>query len=148
MSGEKTPFPIAATKFDELFARFSPDGKFVAYQSSESGRSEIYVQEFPEAHNKWQVSTSGGGAVYWRRDGKELFYRNGPRVMSVPIQISPTMTIGTPTELFQAPFALGVTVRSRLLPAADGQRFLILASPNREVSLPASVVLNWTESLK
>jgi Tol biopolymer transport system component len=148
MTGDKTPIPIAATKFDELFARFSPDGKFVAYQSSESGRSEIYLQEFPEAHNKVQVSTSGGGAVYWRKDGKELFYRNGPRVMAVPIQTSPTVTIGTPTELFQAPFAQGVTVRSRLTPAADGQRFLILASPNRELSQPASVVLNWTEALK
>jgi Tol biopolymer transport system component len=148
MTGDKTPIPIAATKFDELFARFSPDGRFVAYQSSESGRSEVYVQEFPEAHNKLQVSTSGGGAAYWRRDGKELFYRNGPRVMAVPIQTSPTMTIGTPIELFQAPFAQGVTVRSRMLPSADGQRFLILASPNREVSQPASVVLNWTDTLK
>jgi Tol biopolymer transport system component len=148
MTGDKTPVPIAATKFNELFARFSPDGKFVAYQSDESGRSEIYLQEFPDAHNKLQVSTSGGGAAYWRRDGKELFYRNGPRVMAVPIQTSPTMTIGTPTELFQAPFAQGVTVRSRLLPSADGQKFLILASPNREVSQPASVVLNWTGTLK
>jgi Tol biopolymer transport system component len=148
MTGDKTPVPIAATKFNELFARFSPDGKFVAYQSDESGRSEIYLQEFPDAHNKLQVSTSGGGAAYWRRDGKELFYRNGPRVMAVSIQTSPTMTIGTPTELFQAPFAQGVTVRSRLLPSADGQKFLILASPNREVSQPASVVLNWTGTLK
>jgi Tol biopolymer transport system component len=148
ITGDKTPIPIAATKFNELFARFSPDGKFVAYQTDESGRSEIYLQEFPEAHNKLQVSTSGGGGVYWRKDGKELFYRNGPRVMSVAIQTSPTVTIGTPTELFQAPFAQGVTVRSRMLPSADGQRFLVLASPNREVSQPASVVLNWTESLK
>jgi Tol biopolymer transport system component len=148
LTGDKTPFPISATKFDEFFAHFSPDGKFVAYQSAESGRSEVYIQEFPEARNKLQVSTNGGGGVYWRGDGKELFYRNGPRVMAVPIQTSPTMTIGTPVELFQAPFAQGVTVRARMMASRDGQRFLVLASPNREVSQPASVVLNWTEALK
>ena len=57
MSGDKKPFPVAQTKFDELFATFSPDGKYIAYQSNESGRAEVYVQEFPEARNKWQVST-------------------------------------------------------------------------------------------
>jgi serine/threonine protein kinase/Tol biopolymer transport system component len=147
-TGDKKPIPVAQTKFDELFARFSPDGRYVAYFSNESGRAEVYVQEFPEPKNKVQVSTSGGTDVYWRRDGKELFYRNGPRLMAVPIQTSPTFTVGTPTELFQAPFATGVTVRSRYIPAKDGQRFLVLASPNREVSQPASVVLNWTEALK
>ena len=88
MTGEKKPFPVAQTKFDELFARFSPDGKYVAYQSNESGRAEVYVQEFPEAHNKWQVSTSGGNDAYWRADGKELFYRNGPRLIAVPVQMT------------------------------------------------------------
>src|SRR5204862_7108057 len=125
-----------------------PDGRYGAYQSNESGRAEVYVQEFPEAHNKVQVSTSGGNDVHWRRDGKELFYRNGPRLMAVPIQTTPTVTLGKPVELFQAPFATGVTLRSRYVPMADGQKFLVLASPNRETSQPASVVLNWTEALK
>ena len=125
MTGEKKPFPVAQTKFDELFARFSPDGKFVAYQSNESGRAEVYVQEFPEAHNKWQVSTSGGNDVYWRADGKELFYRNGPRLIAVPVQMTAQApAFGAPTELFQAPFATGVTLRSRYRPTPDGQKFL------------------------
>ena len=69
--------------------------------------------------------------------------------MAVPVQMtSQTTTFGTPTELFQAPFATGVTVRSRYCRSPDGQKFLVLASPNREMSQPASVVLNWTDTLK
>ena len=60
MEGDRKPIPLVKTKFNELFATFSPDGKYIAYHSNESGRPEIYVQEFPEARNKWQVSTEGG----------------------------------------------------------------------------------------
>ena len=77
IDGDRKPFAIAKTKFNELWATFSPDGKYVAYQSNESGRSEIYVHEFPEARNKWQVSTEGGTEPFWRGDGRELFYRAG-----------------------------------------------------------------------
>ena len=65
------------TRFDELFATFSPDGHYVAYQSNESGRIEVYVQEFPEARNKWQISTQGGTQAFWRARRPELFYRAG-----------------------------------------------------------------------
>ena len=146
-AGDKKPFPIVKTKFNELFATFSPDGKYVAYSSNESGRPEVYVQEFPEARNKWQVSTNGGGEVFWRGDGKELFYRAGNRVMAVPIQEGATFTVGTPVELFQAPFAV-VTVRGHYRPTPDGQRFLVIASLGKEAVHPASVVLNWTAALK
>jgi hypothetical protein len=127
---------------------FSPDHKFVVYRSDESGRNEVYVQEFPEPKNKWQVSTTGGTDPYWRSDGKELFYRAGSSIMSVPVQTSPTFTMGTPIELFQAPIATDVRIRARYLPSADGQRFLVLSRQGRDAVQPASVVLNWTEALK
>jgi len=76
-----------------------------------------------------------------------MFYRSGQRVMAVPVQWSPEFTVGTPVELFQAPVAAGITTRARYQPAADGQRFLVLASRGRDAVQPASVVLNWTEAL-
>jgi eukaryotic-like serine/threonine-protein kinase len=148
LTGDKKPFPVAQTKFDEMFPRFSPDHKYIAYTSNESGRNEVYVQEFPEARNKWQVSTTGGSDTYWRADGKELFYRSGSRILSVPVEMGGSLTFGTPTELFQAPIATDVTVRSRFMPTADGQRFLVLSTLGRDAVQPASVVLNWTEALK
>ena len=147
VDGDRKPFPIVKTTFAELWATFSPDGKYIAYQSTESGRAEIYIHEFPEARNKWQVSTEGGVEPFWRRDGRELFYRTGQRVMSVPVQIGSTFTIGTPVQLFQTRFAT-VTVRARYRPAHDGQRFLVLAPLAREAEQPAAVVLNWTAALK
>ena len=146
LTGDKKPIPIVATQFNEMWATFSPDGKYIAYQSNESGRNEIYVQEFPEAHNKWQISTEGGLEPYWRGDGRELFYRSGSRVMSVPLQIGSTFTAGTPVPLLQTRFATS-TVRGRYRPTPDGQRFLVLSPLAREAEQPAAVVLNWTTAL-
>jgi Tol biopolymer transport system component len=144
--GERKPIPIVKTPFAELWATFSPDGKYIAYQSNESGRAEIYVREFPEARNKWQVSTEGGTEPYWRRDGRELFYRAGSRVMAVPVQAGATFIAGTPAPLFQTRFATA-TVRGRYRPAPDGQRFLVLSALAREAEQPAAVVINWTSAL-
>ena len=147
VDGDRKPVSIVQTQFSEMWATFSPDGRHIAYQSNESGRAEIYVHEFPEARNKWQVSTEGGVEPYWRRDGRELFYRTGPRLMAVPVQAGATFTVGTPVELFQTRFA-NVTVRGRYRPSRDGQRFLVLAPLARETEQPAAVVLNWTATLK
>jgi Tol biopolymer transport system component len=146
MEGEHKPIPVLRTQFNELWATFSPDGKYIAYQSNESGRGEIYVQEFPDARNKWQVSTEGGAEPYWRADGKELFYRSGPRVMAVPVQLGTSFVAGTPAALFETRFS-GVIARGLYRPAPDGQRFLVLASPASSADQPAAVVLNWTSSL-
>ena len=121
LSGDRKPFPLVKTKFDELFATFSPDGRYIAYMSAESGRMEVYVQEFPEPRNKWQVSTSGGNEPFWRADGRELFYRSVSRVMAVPVQTGETFTVGTPVQLFETRFA-AVTVRAHYRPTPDGQR--------------------------
>ena len=144
--GDRKPFPVVKTKFNELFATFSPDGKYIAYQSNESGRAEVYVVDFPDARTKVQVSTNGGTEAYWRRDGKELYYRLGSRVMAVPVQFTPSFSAGDPVQLFQTPFA-ALVARSHYRPTADGQRFLLLAPLGADVNKPASVVLNWTAAL-
>ena len=146
-AGDRKPIPIVKTQFAELWATFSPDGKYVAYQSNESGRAEIYVHEFPEARTKWQVSTAGGTEPYWRRDGRELYYRQGPRVVAVPVQAGATFSAGDPVTLFQTRFATSI-VRGRYRPTPDGQRFLVLASLARDVEQPAAVVLNWAAALR
>jgi WD40 repeat protein len=147
MDGDKKPFAIGDTKFNEMWATLSPDGKYVAYQSNESGRQEIYVHEFPEARNKWQVSTEGGTQAFWRGDGRELFYRAGTGLMAVPVAAGSAFTVGTPVRLFETRFA-AVTTRGHYRPTPDGQRFLVLSPLARETEQPAAVVLNWPATLK
>ena len=104
LDGDRKPFPVVQTNFDERDGQFSPDGKWIAYQSNESGRFEIYVQPFPGPGGKSQVSTNGGAQVRWRRDGKELFYiALDGRLMAVPIRLASNgqaVEAGTPVPLF------------------------------------------------
>ena len=129
--------------------RFSPDGKWIAYSSNESGRWEIYVTSFPEAHGKWQVSNSGGDQARWRGDGKELFYLSTDnKIMAVPVKTGSNFDAGTPTALFQAnPREMFAT--SELFSydvSSDGQKFLINTQLKTEMT-PMSVVLNWSTKL-
>ncbi|MGH9409878.1 MAG: protein kinase domain-containing protein [Vicinamibacterales bacterium] len=147
MEGDHKPIPIVRTQFNELWATFSPDGKYIAYQSNESGRYEIYVQEFPEARNKWQISANGGLEPYWNRNGRELFYRSGASIMAVPVTPGPPFVAGTPAALFQTRFSES-TVRGLYRPWPDGQRFLVLAARAAQTDVPATVVLNWSSALR
>src|SRR5213083_2964398 len=93
LDGDRKPFPVVQTDFEERDGQFSPDGKWIAYQSNESGRFEIHVQPFSgserQVSGKWQVSTTGGAQVRWRHDGKELFYiALDGRLMAVPIRLA------------------------------------------------------------
>ncbi len=100
MSGEKKPFPVAKTRFSEMFGGFSPDAKYVAYSTDESGQQEVYFQDFPEARDKWQVSTKRGTQPFWSGNGKEIFYRApDARVMSVPVTIAGGFEAGVDQEL-------------------------------------------------
>jgi Tol biopolymer transport system component len=131
-------------------SQFSPDGKWVAYSSNETGRWEIYVTSFPEARGKWQVSTGGGEQPRWRGDGKELFYLSpDAEMMAAPVTTGANFDAGTPVALFQTNprqpvplfdlFAYDVT--------RDGQRFLILTQLKQAETAPMSIVLNWTAKL-
>jgi eukaryotic-like serine/threonine-protein kinase len=145
-SGGK-PFPVAQSRFDEREGQFSPDGQWVAYQSNESGRFEIYLQSFPDPKTKVQVSANGGAQVRWRRDGKEMFYvALDGRLMSIPILgTSPErVETGPPVPLFLTHIggAIGGPQKQQYDVSLDGQRFLmntvVQASPP-----PISVTLNW-----
>jgi eukaryotic-like serine/threonine-protein kinase len=130
-------------------ARFSPDGKWIAYSSNESGRWEIYITSFPEAKGKWQVSNAGGEQPRWRGDGKELFYlSNDSKMMAVPVKTGSNFDAGTPASLFQAnPREMFAT--SELFSydvSKDGQKFL-LNTQLKTAMAPMSVVLNWNAKL-
>ena len=129
--------------------RFSPDGKWVAYSSNESGRWEIYVTSFPEAHGKWQVSNTGGDQPRWRADGKELFYlSNDSKIVAVPVKTGSNFDAGTPAVLFQAnPREMFATSELFSFDVSnDGQKFLINTQLKTEMT-PMSLLLNWSAKL-
>jgi Tol biopolymer transport system component len=147
--GDRKPFPAVQTTFDERDAKFSPDGKWIAYQSNESGRFEIYVQPFPAQSGKVQVSTGGGTQVRWRRDGKEIFYIGlDQRLMAVPIRIDASHQSVEPS----APVPLFVTHIGGALQqgapmqqydvSADGKQFL-MNTVTEQAALPITVIVNW-----
>jgi hypothetical protein len=146
LSGDRKPFEVVKTRFEERDAQFSPDGQWIAYQSDESGRFEIYVQPFQRAGPRTRISAHGGVQARWRRDGKELYYLslNGEFV-AVPVSFSAEGTIKTRTgaTLFQARVG---AVQDISLPhyivSPDGQRFLV-DTVVEETSAPITVILNW-----
>jgi len=139
------------TQFREGLARVSPDGRWLAYASTESGPAEVYVRPFtPEAPAgtgaKWLVSKGGGLRSIWRPDGKELFYLSlGSQIMAVDIDTSKGFQAGTPRRMFAGP-PLATTTSWDLSP--DGKRFLFVAPPNAGRTIPFTVVLNWAAGLK
>jgi Tol biopolymer transport system component len=140
------PQPLVVSSAQELQGQFSPDTRWVAYTSDESGTPEVYVRKFPDAAGKWQVSTRGGTQPRWRRDGKELFYLAlDGRLMAVTVATSNNaIETGAPRELFNT----GITGsfldrRNQYVVTRDGQRFLVNISAEDENSAPITVVLNW-----
>jgi len=131
-------------------AQFSPDGKWVAYASNETGKWEIYVTSFPDARGRWQVSAGGGEQPRWRGDGKELFYLSlEGKMMAAPVTMGANFDAGTPVALFQTTPRQPVLV-SDLFGydvSRDGQRFLINTQVKQAESAPMSVVLNWPAKL-
>jgi dipeptidyl aminopeptidase/acylaminoacyl peptidase len=142
------PFLVVRTNFDDRDAQFSPDGKWIAYQSNESGRHEIYVQRFPGPGGKWQMSSNGGAQVRWRPDGKELFYiALDDRLMAIPLRFAPdgqAVEAGAPVPLFVT--RVGGAVRGRYthqyMVSPDGQRFL-MNTVTEQATSPITVILNW-----
>jgi Tol biopolymer transport system component len=142
------PIPVAATKSQEGQARFSPDGRWIAYSSDESGRPEVYVQAMPPEQTRITISTSGGAQPMWRRDGKELFYLAlDNTVMAVPLRSATSIDAGAPVALFKARIDESnfMAVRNHYAVSSDGQRFLINSVTAGANQL--SVVLNWNAAL-
>ena len=144
------PFPLMTSKFTEAQAQVSPDGRWIAYASDESGRFEVYVTQFPQKRGRWQVSTTGGSQPWWRGDGRELFYL-GPdqTLMSVAVAADDAFQASVPTALFKANFPAVVPAYwGNYCVTADGQRFLVCELLPEAATTPINVVLNWTAALK
>jgi eukaryotic-like serine/threonine-protein kinase len=154
VSGQHKPRPFLATPANETGGRISPDGRWIAYTSDESGRNEIYVTSFPEPRGTTRISTDGGMQPEWRRDGNELFYRTQDRrLMAVPIKGGAALDAGKPHSLFELPpeppaWIQGEADQRVYAPSADGQRFLIAVPVGEGSSAPITVVLNWDAELK
>jgi Tol biopolymer transport system component len=139
--------PFVQTAFVERDARFSPDGRWVAYVSDESGKFEVYVQPVVKSGAKWQISTDGGFQPRWRRDGKELFYvAPDKRLMTVQTRSGATFDAGIPQSLFEMRVG-DVTMWPLYDVTADGQQFLISAASQEGDSLRIAVVVNWVKAL-
>jgi hypothetical protein len=143
--------PFIATRFNEGGASFSPDGRWLAYVSNESGRAEIYVQPYPGPGGKWQISTDGGTEPLWNRNGRELFYRSGNKMMAVQVTMQPAFTAGKPEVLFEKEYSASEFPATGIAydVSADGQRFLMVKESEQATALTQiNVVLNWFEELK
>jgi hypothetical protein len=159
MKGNREWRPLLNQKYNELHPRISPDGKWMAYPSDESGRYEIYVHAFPDVNKgRWQVSTSGGDTPLWSPDGRELFYQSDDAVMGVSAEAEPTFKAGKPETLFRGTYVRFPTSVYDTQPwdiHPDGKRFLMLkpssstrAAPAADVPRKINIVLNWLEELK
>jgi eukaryotic-like serine/threonine-protein kinase len=158
LEGDRIPIPFLRTEFNEADGHFSPDMRWVAYTSDESGSYEIYVRGFSQRSGtsadtggKWQVSVGGGTGAHWRKEGKELYYRAlDDRIMVVSVTAGAVFQSGTPTPLFQAPADPAEAVLPKLTSCwdvtSDGNRFL-LTTPAEETT-PFTIILNWQAGLK
>ena len=142
--------PYLTTAADETIPVFSPDGRYVAYVSSESGRSEIYVRPFPEGGGKWQVSITGGMQPRWRSDGQELFYVEDDQLMVVSVSTVQGFSPGTPKLLFRDRWLRSSYQKQRYDVSADGQRFVLTERVEDESGQRPTirVVQNWYEEFR
>jgi eukaryotic-like serine/threonine-protein kinase len=147
LTGNARPQPFLRTRFTEGAATFSPDGRWIAYVSDESGQYEVYVRPYPPGPGKWQVSTAGGEEGIWSQDGKELFYRNGNRVDGGPCESRSGVQGGDADAAVRRPYANVGGLSYDVAP--DGRRFLLL-EPAEQDAAPVThlnVVLNWFEDV-
>ena len=141
-----TGTPVQQSTFSERAAQLSPDGRWLAYTTDETGRSEVFVQAYPGPGGKWRVSTGGGGASHWRADGRELFYRTPDgMLMAVPVRAEGDgLDVGAPVTLFQRPSPASTLLRNSYDVSPDGQRFLVnVLLEDRDRGGTINVVINW-----
>ncbi|HET9325779.1 MAG TPA: protein kinase [Candidatus Eisenbacteria bacterium] len=150
MTGEAKPTPLITGPYHCGQAVFSPDGRWVAYTSTESGKAEIYVQSFPERSGKWQISANGGTNPRWAHNGRELFFLSPEqRIMAAEVNSTPAFEASVPRPLFIAHLLFpGTQIRSYYELSPDDQRFLLVATEPGDVLAGSSVIVNWTKTFE
>ena len=145
--GDRKPFPVAQTEFAESLGTFSPDGRWIAYTTDETGKPDVYVQPFLRAGGKHRISPNGGRNPHWRADGRELFYLDATGTMTaVSIDLNDTSpSFGLPQPLFPAGV---VSVNNMYAVTRDGQRFLVNKPQTTVTATPLTVIVNWTSTLQ
>lgn len=138
--------PVLNTSAYEGGARLSPDGRWLTYISNESGRNEVYLRPFPGPERRWQISADGGTQAIWNPNGKEIFYRNGDRMMAVEVSTTPEVRLSSPRLLFERRYAFGAGVTiANFDVSRDGQRFIMVKDESTAGRL--NIVLNWFSDL-
>jgi len=137
---DRKPRVLVTTPGVDVAARLSPDGRWMAYQSNLSGRNEVYVQAFPAGGRRWQISTDGGTAPVWQRNGRELLFRNGTAVMAVSIATSTDFQYGTPVKLFDS--------RQPIVDVLPDGRLLMAAGTPLPPVTELTLIVNWFEELQ
>jgi Tol biopolymer transport system component len=143
LDGKREPSPITNTAFVEMDGQLSPDSRWIAYVSNESGRMEVYLQAHPGPGERQQISNEGGRMPRWSKKGTELLYFSGPKMMSVEVQPDPQLRVTKPRILFERkhqPLSYDVT--------PDGQRFVMVESEQESAPTQLNVILNWHQELK
>jgi len=136
----------------QAWPKLSPDGRFVAYLSDESGKDEVYVRRYPEGEGKWQVSVGGGDWPRWSAAGDHLYYVRGDTILEVDVTLHPDLRLGTPKELFTRR-ALGFSLVLGFSPGYDvspkGDRFVVIEPAGGPIDLGnITVVENWAQQFK
>ena len=152
MDGEGPSEPLLTTEFDEVNAEFSPDGRWLAYQSDESGHYEVYVRPFPNVNEgQWQVSTGGGTAPLWAPNGRELFFLSlRGQLTAIPVQTGPSFSFGNPEVVIEQTYSGGPIGRHYDI-SPDGKRFLMIKQIDPDDGTARTqliLVQNWLEELK
>jgi serine/threonine-protein kinase len=148
LEGDRKARPFLLTPSNEGGAMFSPDGRWLAYVSDESGRQEIYVRPFPGPGGKWPVSTEGGTEPMWARNGRELFYRNGDKMMVAAVETKPTFAAAKPRVLFEGHYEASlIGFQPNYDVTLDGQRFIMIKG-SEQAATQVNVVLNWSDELR
>jgi serine/threonine-protein kinase len=148
IEGDRKPVPLLDSPSNERWPAISPDGQWLAYVSDKSGRNEVYVTPFPGPGGHRQISTQGGRDPAWAHDGRELFYRNGEKMMAVDIVTEPEFTPANPRMLFEGKYLFGGFARSYDITPDDQQFVMVKASEQESPPTQINVVLNWFEELK
>ncbi len=146
LDGERKPQPFLRTRFKEWFPEFSPDGQWLAYESDESGRFEIYVQQYPGSGGKVQISNEGGARPVWSHDGRTLFYMKGDKLMRVPIETKTGFAAHTAQQVFQGDYYASGHYFD-VMP--DGKEFVFIKETEQaRAATQINIVLNWFDDLK